>query len=45
MRIPLPGRPKHEVAATVYDVLTVVGVTLSVALIVAQLVLRLPIKV
>lgn len=40
VKIPMPARPKNEVAGTAYDVLSLFGVGLSVALLVAQVILR-----
>lgn len=38
VKIPLPKRPDGEVAGTVYDVLSLLGVVASIALIIAQLI-------
>jgi len=37
-KIPLPKRPPGEIAGTVYDVLSLVGVVASIALVIAQLI-------
>ena len=38
VKIPLPKRPAGEVVGTVYDVLSLVGVVASIALVIAQLI-------
>jgi len=36
VRIPLPARPQHPVASLVYDVLSLIGVAMSVVAVIAQ---------
>ena len=38
VKIPLPKRPDGDVAGAVYDVLSLVGVVASIALVIAQLI-------
>ena len=37
VRIPLPARPQNEIAGAVYDVLSIIGVAISIVLVIAQL--------